>query len=77
VAIHLDEQGKISKLEDKWDGKLPEGSIANVSSVFQLVNPLWWVQYWFDWGFWVWSWTWETAAWRVRVWVCSILERSG
>lgn len=29
VAIHTDEQGKISKVEDKWDGKLPEGSIAN------------------------------------------------
>ncbi|KAL5399010.1 hypothetical protein PMIN06_006364 [Paraphaeosphaeria minitans] len=29
VAVHLDEQGKIKKVEDKWDGKLPEGSIAN------------------------------------------------
>lgn len=31
VAIHLDEQGKIKKVEDKWDGKLPEGSISEVS----------------------------------------------
>lgn len=31
VAIHLDEQGKIKKVEDKWNGQLPEGSIANVS----------------------------------------------
>jgi len=31
VAIHLDGEGKIEKLEDKWDGKLPEGGIANVS----------------------------------------------
>lgn len=31
VAIHLDDQGKISKVEDKWDGKLPEGSISEVS----------------------------------------------
>jgi len=66
VAIHTDEQGKISKVEDKWDGKLPESGIANVSSVFQLLNPFWWGHYWVGWGFWVWSWTWETQAWRVR-----------
>ncbi|KAJ4371255.1 hypothetical protein N0V83_004472 [Neocucurbitaria cava] len=29
VAIHLDEQGKISKVEDRWDGKLPDGAISN------------------------------------------------
>ncbi|KAF2737103.1 hypothetical protein EJ04DRAFT_488862 [Polyplosphaeria fusca] len=29
VLVHLDAQGKIEKLEDKWDGNLPEGSIAN------------------------------------------------
>jgi hypothetical protein len=32
VAIHTDEEGKISKVEDKWDGKLPDGTIANVSA---------------------------------------------
>lgn len=31
VAIHTDEQGKISKVEDRWNGKLPDGAIANVS----------------------------------------------
>ena len=31
VAIHLDGEGKIQKVEDKWDGKLPEGAISNVS----------------------------------------------
>jgi hypothetical protein len=31
VAIHLDAEGKIAKVEDKWDGKLPDSSIANVS----------------------------------------------
>lgn len=67
VAIHLDEQGKISKVEDKWDGKLPDGSIANVSSVFQLGNPLWWMHYLAGWVFWAWSFTWETKVWRVRV----------
>jgi len=29
VAIHLDAEGKIAKVEDKWDGKLPDSSIAN------------------------------------------------
>jgi hypothetical protein len=31
VSIHLDDQGKISKVEDKWDGELPTGTIASVS----------------------------------------------
>ena len=67
VAIHTDEQGKISKVEDKWDGKLPEGSIANVSSSFDLLNPRWWLNYWISWGFWAWSFTWETRVWNVGV----------
>ncbi|KAF2089368.1 hypothetical protein K490DRAFT_63505 [Saccharata proteae CBS 121410] len=29
VNIYVDGQGKIEKVEDKWDGKLPEGSIQN------------------------------------------------
>ncbi|KAJ6283234.1 SnoaL-2 domain-containing protein [Bipolaris maydis] len=29
VVIHLDSEGKIEKLEDKWNGKLPENVIAN------------------------------------------------
>ncbi|KAF2130654.1 hypothetical protein P153DRAFT_375357 [Dothidotthia symphoricarpi CBS 119687] len=29
VNVHLDGEGKISKVEDKWDGELPEGSVAN------------------------------------------------
>jgi len=38
VAIHLDEQGKIKKVEDKWDGKLPDSSIANVSGPASLLG---------------------------------------
>jgi hypothetical protein len=30
VAIHLDQQGKIKKVEDKWNGELPDGAISNV-----------------------------------------------
>ncbi|KAF2853129.1 hypothetical protein T440DRAFT_497120 [Plenodomus tracheiphilus IPT5] len=29
VAITTDEQGKISKVEDRWNGKLPDGPISN------------------------------------------------
>lgn len=65
VAIHLDEQGKIAKVEDKWDGKLPDGVISNVSSVFQLLSPFWWLHYWMAWAFWLWSFMWETKAWGV------------
>jgi hypothetical protein len=35
------EGGKITKVQDKWNGKLPDGAIANVSH-FQLLNPVWW-----------------------------------
>lgn len=59
------EQGKITKVEDKWDGKLPESSIANVSFI-QLLNPLWWAFYMWAWLFWVWSFVWWSRAWRVR-----------
>lgn len=30
VAIHVNGEGRISKVEDKWNGKLPDGAIANV-----------------------------------------------
>jgi hypothetical protein len=65
VAIYLDSQGKIEKLEDRWNGELPDSTIANVSSVFTLLSPFWWVNYWGAWAFWVWSFTWETRVWRV------------
>jgi hypothetical protein len=55
VAVHLDEQGKIKKVEDKW----------NVSSIFDLLRPMWWVNYSMAWAFWLWSFTWETRVWRV------------
>jgi hypothetical protein len=31
VAVHLDEEGKISKVQDKWNGELSEGVMSNVS----------------------------------------------
>lgn len=35
VAIHTTEDGaKITKVQDKWNGELPEGSVQDVSSAF-------------------------------------------
>lgn len=64
VEIYTDGD-KISKVADKWDGKLPEGSISNVSAFYTLLNPLWWLRYTEAWMFWIWSLCWETSVWRV------------
>ena len=61
---------KIEKVEDKWDGKLPDSSIQDVSSVFQLLNPLWWAGYAGGWMWWGWSFVWYTRAWLVSCCVC-------
>ncbi|KAK4916055.1 hypothetical protein LTR28_013470, partial [Elasticomyces elasticus] len=66
VKIYLDSHGKIEKVEDKWDGKLPESGIANVSDWRTLFNPLWWAFYAEAWTFWCWSFVWETSGWKVR-----------
>lgn len=67
VLVHLDAAGeKIVKVEDKWNGKLPDSGIANVSSPLQYMNPFWWLQYAGGWAWWCWSFTWETTIWRVR-----------
>lgn len=66
INIFTSPDGKISKLEDKWDGKLPESSIQNVSSVWQLLSPVWWMNYYIAWGFYFWSFVWYTRPWMVR-----------
>ena len=50
------EGGKITKVEDKWDGKLPDSGIANVSKYYGLnvFNPLFWASYGFSWFFMFW-----------------------
>jgi hypothetical protein len=60
------EGDKIVKVEDKWDGKLPDSSFADVSSPLQLLNPFWWAKYGEGWAWWLWSFTWETSLWGVR-----------
>lgn len=66
INIYLDKQGKIEKVEDKWDGKLPDGAISNVS-LSQLLDPWWWLHYAEAWIFWLWSFVWYTRVWMVRV----------
>ena len=61
VNIFLDSAGKIERLEDKWDGKLPESGIANVS----LFSPSSWLRYYEGWAFWLWSFAWNTRLWLV------------
>lgn len=44
------EDGKISRVEDKWDGKLPDSGIANVSKHWSnIINPFFWAHYAFGW----------------------------
>ena len=69
--------GKISKVQDKWDGQLPEGGIRDVSNDFRcLLRPLWWVKCLENWTFWGWSFVWEMWIWRVRCLLVSYLALS-
>jgi hypothetical protein len=51
------ENGKITRVEDKWDGNLPDSGIANVSKYcgFNAFNPFFWGDLCFSWffAFWV------------------------
>ena len=65
VNIFYDKDtGKITKVQDKWDGELPESSFKNVS-IEQLIDPWWWVHYGEGWAWWIWSFTWDTWWWQV------------
>ena len=67
IMIHYDEtSGRVTKVQDKWDGNLPQSSFANVSHLSQLVSPWWWLHYAEGWGFWLWSFSWNTLPWQVR-----------
>ncbi|KAL8839783.1 MAG: hypothetical protein Q9170_001594 [Blastenia crenularia] len=64
VNIFYDKDtGKISKVQDKWGGELPDSSFKNVS-VEQLFSPWWWVHYGEGWAWWLWSFTWDTWWWQ-------------
>lgn len=63
--VHIYTDGdKIAKVEDRWEGKLPESSIANVS-LRRLFSPFWWFFYVEGWLFWLWSFVWHTRLWNV------------
>ncbi|KAL9043920.1 MAG: hypothetical protein Q9214_002909 [Letrouitia sp. 1 TL-2023] len=65
VNIFYDKDtGKITKVEDKWDGQLPDSSFRNVS-LQKLFSPRWWAHYAEGWAWWTWSLTWETWWWQV------------
>lgn len=65
VLIYYDQStGKITKLQDKWDGQLPDSSFTNVS-LRQLLSPWWWFHYGEGWAWWMWSFTWDTWWWQV------------
>ncbi|KAL9603144.1 MAG: hypothetical protein Q9219_001347 [cf. Caloplaca sp. 3 TL-2023] len=54
---------KITKVQDKWGGELPDSSFKNVS-IEQLLDPWWWVHYAEGWAWWLWSFTWDTRWWQ-------------
>ena len=65
VLIHYDKAtGKITQVQDKWDGQLPDSSFKNVSFE-QVLSPWWWVHYAEGWAWYVWSFTWDTWWWQV------------
>lgn len=46
------ENGKITRVEDKWNGNLPDSGIANVSNYRgYILNPFFWADWSFSWGF--------------------------
>ncbi|KAL8952160.1 MAG: hypothetical protein Q9222_001914 [Ikaeria aurantiellina] len=57
------DSGKITKVQDKWSGELPDSSFKNVS-MEQLFSPWWWVHYAEGWAWWMWSFTWDTWWWQ-------------
>ncbi|KAI4185762.1 MAG: hypothetical protein LQ346_005829 [Caloplaca aetnensis] len=64
VNIFYDKDtGKITKVQDKWGGELPDSSFKNVS-IEQLLDPWWWVHYAEGWAWWLWSFTWDTWLWE-------------
>ena len=65
IQIFYDKDtGKIQKVEDKWNGNLPDSGFKDVS-VEQLFNVWWWLHYYESWGWWAWSWCWDRWWWQV------------
>jgi hypothetical protein len=61
------DNGKITRVEDKWDGNLPDSGIANVSNHYGLnaVNPFFWIDYVFSWVFFLWVFCYDAQVTRI------------
>jgi hypothetical protein len=59
VEIHTADDGRISMVVDKWNGKLPDGAFTQ-ASWSQLCSFWWWVHYGEAWAWWGWSRVWWT-----------------
>jgi hypothetical protein len=65
VKIHTDGSGeRITQVEDRWNGNIPEGAFAKVG-LSQLLSPFWWIHSFQILGFWCWSFVWWTRPWEV------------
>jgi hypothetical protein len=65
IRIHTDEAGeRITGVEDRWNGNIPEGAFAKVG-LKEVFNPSWWLKSVGILGFWVWSLVWWSRPWEV------------
>ncbi|MCJ1470260.1 hypothetical protein MMC07_008905 [Pseudocyphellaria aurata] len=64
VLIYYDKAtGKITHVQDKWDGNLPDSTFTNVS-LEKVFSPWWWVHYAEGWVWYAWSLTWDMWWWQ-------------
>lgn len=71
INILTDEKGMITKVEDKWDGNLPDGAMKNVSR--NPLNPWRWLEFYGNIGFYLFSFFWYSWPWMVRTTRCSVI----
>jgi hypothetical protein len=64
VKIYTDESGdRITQVEDRWDGNIPEGAFAKVGLI--LLNPFWWIDVCGSVVFWIFCRTCWMRPWKV------------
>jgi hypothetical protein len=74
VKIHTQGE-RISKVEDRWNGEIPEGAFAKVG-LKEIFNPFWWLRSAGIVAFWAWSLVWWSKPWEVSG-ESSLLARPG
>jgi hypothetical protein len=68
IKIFTDEKGeKITQVEDRWNGNIPDGAFAKVG-ISQLITPFWWINACGIIEFWIfcslcWVKPWEVSRW--------------